>query len=90
MTNEYELEALKKSNSKVLEQSALVSASFSRPPPPPLPKPWQLENIIIIQMIMSAIGNGSIFNAIPKAKVALWLHPIFASNDDQRKKGQWS
>ena len=36
---------------------------------------------------MSAIGNGSIFNAIPKAKVALSsLDPIFASEDDQRKK----
>ena len=33
----------KKFNFQVLEQSALVSASFSRPPPPPLPKPWQLE-----------------------------------------------
>ena len=38
-------------------------------------------------MIMFAIGNGSIFNAIPKAKVALSsLDPIFASEDDQRKK----
>ena len=44
------------------------------------------KNIIIFRMIMSAIGNGSIFNAIPKAKVALSaLDPIFASEDDQRK-----
>ena len=36
---------------------------------------------------MFSIGNGSIFNAIPKAKVALLsLDPIFASEDDQRKK----
>ena len=36
---------------------------------------------------MSALGNGSISNAIPKVKVALSsLDPIFASEDDQRKK----
>ena len=70
---------------KVLEQSAVVSASS--PPSPPLAKTMaKFKNDIVIRMI---IGNGSIFNAIAKAKVALSIHPIFASEDDQRKKEGW-
>ena len=72
---------------KVLEQSASVSAISTRLLSPLLAKTMaKFKNDIVIRMI---IGNGSIFNAIAKAKVALSIHPIFASEDDQRKKEGW-